>query len=326
MPSFDVITLGSATQDVFVLSKRFEQVPDKSAPDGFDTCFQLGSKVGLDDVVFATGGGATNAAVTFSRFKLKTACISRVGKDTTGDDAVAQLKKERIDARFIQRDPLLRTAYSIILVSGSGHRAILAYRGASAKLSSQEIPWSKLSAKWIYVTSLGGDLKLLKDAFSFADRVGANVAWNPGNAELELGMKKLEPFLRQCAVLDLNREEAATLTGLPPRHLEEILGTLAHFPRIALLVTDGGKGAYVHAGGKTFFAPPLKTKRVNTTGAGDAFGSGFVAALAHRLDIKAALQVAMLNATGVVSHMGAKAGILKQIPSQNEMKKVIIKK
>ena len=322
MPSFDVITLGAATQDVFVFSKQFEETPDAAAPDGLDACLPLGSKIGLDDLIFATGGGATNAAVTFSRFGLKTACLARVGKDAAGDDVAAQLKQDRVETRFIQRDASLRTAYSIILVSGSGHRAILTYRGASAKLSSQEIPWNGLSAKWVYVTSLAGDLAMLKQAFAFADRVGARVAWNPGNAELKLGRKKLEPFLRKCAVLDVNREEAAVLADAAPESLDTIIGTLASLPRLALLVTDGGNGAYVHAGGKTLFAPALKAKRVNTTGAGDAFGSGFVAALAHGADTKTALQTAMLNATGVITHMGAKAGILKKMPTQNEQARV----
>lgn len=325
MPSFDVITIGSATQDVFVLSKKFEEVPDASAPDGLDACLPLGAKVSLDDIVFATGGGATNAAVTFSRFRLKTACLARVGKDTAGDDVIAQLKKDGVETRFVQRDPKLRTAYSIILVSGSGHRAILTYRGASTKLSSQEIPWKALSAKWVYLTSFAGDLKLLKDAFAFACRVGAKIAWNPGNGELKFGLKKLEHFLRNCDVLDVNREEASLLTEMPSNNLDAIIERLADLPKTALAITDGGKGAYIHTNGKTLFAPALKAKRVNTTGAGDAFGSGFVAALAKGLCADMALQVAMLNATGVVTHMGAKAGILKNMPAQRDIIRVVVK-
>lgn len=53
---------------------------------------------------------------------------------------------------------------------------------------------------------------------------------------------------------------------------------------------------------------------MNTTGAGDAFGSAFVATLAKGLYLDDALRAGLLNALGVVTHMGAKAGILKKFP------------
>lgn len=320
MPSFDVIAIGSATQDVFLRSSKFAEVMDRLAPDGVDACFPMGAKIGIDDIIFASGGGATNAAVTFARFGLKTSCLTRVGKDASGEDLIAQLKKEKVDTKLIQRDPSLKTSYSIILLSGTGHRAILVYRGASSKLS-----WTKLpQTKWIYLTSLGGDLALLRQVFAFAKKTHARIAWNPGNGELERGMKTLAPFLKQTSVLILNREEAALLTELPKRHLEAILKKLAVSPFSTLVVTDGAHGAYVHADGQTLFAPALKAKRLNTTGAGDAFGSAFVASVVKGHDVRRSLQAAMLNATNVIMHMGAKAGILKGEPSEKNSKQVKI--
>jgi sugar/nucleoside kinase (ribokinase family) len=54
-----------------------------------------------------------------------------------------------------------------------------------------------------------------------------------------------------------------------------------------------------------------KVKVVDRTGAGDAFGSGFVAALAKGLPIEDALTLGSANATSVVAQIGAKTGILK---------------
>ena len=70
----DVLTVGAATRDVFIQSKRFKNIKNPLAADGLDVCFPLGAKIDLDSVIFETGGGATNAAVTFSRFGLRTAC------------------------------------------------------------------------------------------------------------------------------------------------------------------------------------------------------------------------------------------------------------
>ncbi len=322
MPRFDVITIGSATQDVFVKSRGWKERPDGQAPDGIDACIPLGSKLGIDDLVFATGGGATNAAVSFSRFGLKTACFSRVGKDETGDSIVRQLKEERIDTGGIQHDGQKRTAYSIILISGEGYRGILTHRGAAQHIDAKKFPWHRsgrvvnrpYTAKWIYVTSLGGDLKAIKHIFDHAKQMRARVAWNPGNGELEHGRKKLLPFLKATDILLLNREEAAMLTHIAPRFLDQAMVKLGDLPRQALVITDGSKGAHVRAHGATLYAPALKGKRVNTTGAGDAFGSAFVGAIAKGYYLDDALRCGMLNAHGVVTNMGAKAGILKKFP------------
>jgi len=323
--AFDVVTVGAATRDVFVQSKRFQTIRDPAAPEGFDTCFPLGAKIDVEKILFETGGGATNAAVTFARFGLKTSCVCRVGKDVGGREVVERLESDGIATSSVQTDPKLHTAYSIILLSGSGHRAILVHRGASAAIDAAKIDWKALSPKWIYLTSVAGDLELLKRIFQAARTRDIRIAWNPGNKELELGLKKLTPFLLQCDILDLNREEAAELADMAPRHLADILRRLGSMPRQALVVTDGSRGAYVHARNVTWHAPALTGTRVNTTGAGDAFGSGFVAAAIKTGNLEKGLRVGILNSTGVVTHMGAKAGILKKFPTVKDMRRVKIK-
>jgi sugar/nucleoside kinase (ribokinase family) len=157
-------------------------------------------------------------------------------------------------------------------------------------------------------------VKTLKSIFDHAKKMGARVAWNPGNAELELGRKKLLPFLKATDVLLVNREEAAMLAHVAPRFLEDAMKKLGELPRQALVITDGKNGAYVRTHGATLYSPALRGKRLNTTGAGDAFGSAFVGALAKGHYMDDALRAGLLNAHGVVTHMGAKAGILKKFP------------
>lgn len=323
--SFDVITIGSATQDVFIRSQALEVQKDPTAPDGFDACIPMGSKLPIDELTFATGGGATNAAVTLARFGLKTACFSVVGDDETGRTLINQLRDEDIDTSGIMINTGEKTAYSVILVAGSGQRGILTHRGAAGFLNAASFPWT--NTKWIYLTSLGGNLQNNREVFAQAIELGARVAWNPGNADLELGADKLAPLLRQTDVLILNREEAAELAQLPPRHLKEIISDITqHVARknFILVITDGGNGAYVHTEGETWYAPALKGERKNTTGAGDAFGSAFVSAIAQQKNLKTALAWGMLNSFGVITHMGAKAGILKKPPTDKDVKIVSI--
>lgn len=324
MARFDVITVGSATLDLFLRSSAFETVKDLSAPDGLDARFPLGSKIGVDDLLTTTGGGATNAAATFAGLGLKTACVCRVGRDASGEEVLAELKRRRIARKFVQRDARERTATSVILLAGTGHRSILVYRGASKNLDAHELPRS-FKSRWLYATSFGGDTRFLKVVFEKAERKKVRVAWNPGERELQLGLKKLTPYLRTTDVLILNREEAALLCGKPADDMRGLIRALKGMPRLALAITDGQKGAYLCAGNKTWFAPSLKAKRINTTGAGDAFGSALVTGLIHQLSPQDALRLAMLNATSVVSHMGAKSGVLQNMPTEREMKRVVVR-
>ena len=322
---FDVVTIGAATRDVFVRSKRFERIPSDSAPDGFNACLPMGAKIPVDELVFETGGGGTNTAVTFRRFGFRTACVTRVGNDPGGKEIITQLKKEGINTAFIETDPHERTAYSIILLSGAGHRAILTARGASSSIAKNDMDWKKIRSPWIYLTSVAGDASFLKQIFSTAKREFAHVAWNPGEREIGIGLKKLLPHLLQTSILIMNREEAAELSGCSPRDLPCIFHTLGPLPRLALVVTDGIRGAYAHARGVTWHATVPKAKAINTTGAGDAFGSAFTACIANEHTLDVALQAATLNAAGVVRHMGAKAGLLARAPTLRERSRIHVR-
>ena len=84
---YDVITIGAATRDVFLLSDHFHVAKDKHLSSfGEVLYFNLGSKNELKEVILTTGGGATNAAVTFARQGLTTACICRVGDEESGHE------------------------------------------------------------------------------------------------------------------------------------------------------------------------------------------------------------------------------------------------
>jgi sugar/nucleoside kinase (ribokinase family) len=331
MSAFDVVTIGSATQDVFLKSTAFEEIRNPLAPDGFDACIPLGAKVDLDDIFFTHGGGAMNAAMTFAHFGLKTACLARIGRDAVGESIQNTLKKNHISTQGIQVDAKEKSAYSLALLAGSGHRAILTHRGAAARIDPKKIPWKKLSAPWLYLTSLGGQVTSLERIFRQAEKDRRRVFWNPGTHELELGLKKLDRWLTHTSILSLNREEAALLTNLPPRQTEKILTALFHLPPAIILLTDGHRGAYLLAHGKAIFAPALPLKQVNTTGAGDAFGSAFLATMLQEKNpsdihaLEKSLKSAVLNAASVISHMGAQTGILSKKPGLIALRHVHLK-
>jgi sugar/nucleoside kinase (ribokinase family) len=319
----DVLTIGAGTRDVFIKSKHFERKADPHAPAGFDACFPMGSKIPLDDIYLETGGGATNAAVTFQQLGFKTACLCRVGTDSNGTAVKEALKARGINTNFIQTDEKRQTSYAVILLSGSGKRSILVYRGASNFLDTKECNWSKMNPSWIYLTSLGGKMPQVKDIFDNAKEKNISVAWNPGNGELKQGLKKLKKYIQATDLFFVNREEAAVLTEKPPRHLEDIVKALGPLPKQALIITDGPAGAYGYdpKDNTLVHIEAVPGKRRNTTGAGDAFGSGFTASFIHDSNLREALCVGSHNSVGVITTMGAKVGILEEFPNEQKLKR-----
>ena len=131
----DVITIGAATRDVFITSKKFKTKLDSDSPTDKDLVLPLGSKINIENIIFETGGGATNSAVTFARQKLETASICRIGDDPGGRAMVEQLKNEGVDTGFFIRDKEYNTGNSIQLVTGSEERTIFVCVVSSANVS-----------------------------------------------------------------------------------------------------------------------------------------------------------------------------------------------
>ena len=199
---YDVIIIGSATRDAFFKSKDFKTRER-------EMILPLGAKIAIPEVVFTTGGGGTNAAVTFARQGFKTACVSRIGDDVSGGEVKKELKKEGVDD-FLQIDAVNKTAYSLILVTPEGERTILEYRGASDCLSEKEIDWEKLKSTWLYLDSLAGNKKLLKRAINWAKDNNTKIVYNPSKKEISWG-KEIHSYLNDVDIFIVNEDEAAAV-------------------------------------------------------------------------------------------------------------------
>ena len=308
---FDIVTFGSATRDLFLKSKDFKTLKDKRFITGQGLCFNLGSKIYLDDLFFATGGGGTNTAATFSKQGLKTAYVGRVGKDTGGRAIKEELDELGVKG-FITEDKNKKTAYSVILSASNRERTILVYQGACHYLETKDIPFSQLKTKWIYIAGLSGvSAKLLLPIINFAKKNKIKVALNPGAAQLALGLNGLKNILSIVDVLLMNQEEGAKLANLPFKKEKEIFKKLDKFVRGVVVMTKGPGGVVVSDGKYIYQAGTFKEKKyVDRTGAGDAFGSGFVAGLIRTSKIEEAVRLGSANGTAVVEELGAKNGLL----------------
>lgn len=312
MKDFDVITFGSATRDVFLRSRQIKIVADASFSTGEAECFALGSKIEVDEIVFETGGGATNTAAGFERQGLDTAFVGRIGHaDARGQEIVDALRAAGVNTGLVVKDRRAMTAYSVILLTNRGERTVLVYRGASADFRNADIPWSKLHTSWFYVSSLAGAMPVLKKLWHRAEVKKTKIAWNPGVGELQHGWKTLLPLIKQTDVFSVNQEEATSLTGFARDQVRAAFDRLRQTVRGVTIVTLGADGSLAGDRNRAWQAGTHPVTVIDTTGAGDAFGCGFVGALIRNNgNIPLAMQCASANSESVIRSIGAKAGLL----------------
>lgn len=308
---YDFITIGSVTRDVFFRTGDFEARSHEDSPTGAEQCFPLGSKLEIKEMIFATGGGGANAAVTFARQGWKTAALGVIGQDFNGRDVLEELSREGVETKYFQEHDDDHTAYSVILVNSSGERTILSYKGEGQHFKVTSIPFDQLETKWFFLDSMGGNLDLLKTVMAHTAHHDIKVAMNPGGQELACGLEKLSPVLRSLEVFITNREEGGQLLGSSAMDHRQVLERLKEVVGGITVVTDGPRGAMVKdVIGKVYGAGIPNSPVVERTGAGDAWSSGFVSEYSREGNIEKAIQFATANASSVVTKFGAKAGIL----------------
>jgi ribokinase len=306
---FDVVTIGGASQDVYLQGEAMRATHDVRTKDEV-TKFPLGEKIELDEIYFETGGGATNGAATFARQGLKTAFMGMIGDDPAGENVVKALNKEKIDTEFVVLHKKYHTMYSTFLLDPSGERTILIYRGATFDMKARDLDIKNIDAKWLYITSLAGDFELLEALLDHAVTHNIKVAIDPGAKELEQAerMKKLLPKLE---LIKGNKEELSQLVthSKDPKVVLRELAAIVPY----VMVTDGPKGSYATDGSEVIQAGMYEDVPViDRTGAGDAFGSGFVAKVIQGASLEEAVIFGSANSTSVVQLIGSKPGILRK--------------
>lgn len=341
---FDIITIGSATQDIFIESDQGKIFESRD----INTCvsfmgFEYGAKIEIDQLAFDVGGGAINTAVNFANLGFKVAPIVKLGRDLNAKAVLARLEEKNADESLICHSRKYKTGFSVILTSFEGDRTVLAHRGANSHIKSDEIPWETVkNSKWVYIAPLSGDSNLVLNKLAeFAEEQGVSMAFNPGTTQIKRGVEHLKKVLITAEVLVMNKSEASRVTGIPEnsdiRHEPwekdmccMLLKLKSYGPKV-VVITDGKYGVNAFDGTTCYFAPPFPAKVVSTLGAGDAFASTFVAGLIQfDENIEKALIFASINAASVVQDFGAQSGLknfseIEEIYNQNKDYKILKK-
>lgn len=326
---FDVITIGSATMDVFVECDDANIVSTftKCAKSEY-MCYPYGAKVEVTKFDSNTGGGGVNTALNFSNLGFKTSAICKMGDDIYSRGILSALKKSKLDLSNIIQDETVSTGFSIILLSFQGDRTVLAQRGANATLKKSDINFDAIKqAKILYIAPLSGESnRVLGTIVDFANKNGVKVCFNAGTTSLKRGFEYIKKIIDEAQVVVMNKEEASMCTKIEvrPDSADETFSTELIHPDIKkmlkklkivdnqiIVITDGRYGAYAYDGNKFYQCSNFPAKVVSTLGAGDAFASTFCASLSKtNFDVGKSLMYASVNSASVVSNFGASEGFL----------------
>ena len=272
-----------------------------------------GKTTWVDSIKVGLGGNGANTSLTLARLGTHVRLLSAVGADEFGAQVLARLNQGGVDTGFVERSPDLPTASSVVLVHPNGQRALLHQPGASREAFRGGFDLSgSLSADCcaLHLANIFGmpgfqayAPKVMKQAREQGLSTSMDTAWDPQG----LWMKTLGPCLPYTDVLFANEDETLLLTGA--QEPERAAAILMEHGATRVVVKLGSRGCLVGGPDGYFRSPGFQVETVDTTGAGDCFAGGFLAARQRGWDYAAAARFA--NAVGALSvgSLGAVTGI-----------------
>ena len=325
----DIVTIGSATIDVFVRCDDANIVSVQSTDRKAEfMSYKYGSKLEITDFDTNVGGGGVNTAVNFANLGFDTSAIFKLGEDIYSKGVLKYFEGKNVNLSHIIQTSKTTTGFSIILVSFEGDRTVLAHRGGNGEIKKDDIDFDAIkNAKLLYLAPLNGkSTKILEPLVDFAHNNGVLVCVNAGTSSIKKGFEYMKKILEDAEVVVMNKEEAQMCTKIQIRpdtaenkfskekihpDLVEILKKLKVKDYQVVVVTDGGNGAYAYNSKNIFYCPVYPGKVVSTLGAGDAFASTFCASMNRtKMDIGKSLVYGSINSGSVVSKFSATEGLL----------------
>lgn len=325
MKKYDIVTIGDSSEDIFIGLKDLKSTKSFQFASGKSISFELGEKIPINNVQYEIGGTACNTAVGFSRMGYSSATISAVGADSPGEKILLRLTSESVDSSLIVNSKS-GSHFSLIFNLGE-ERTIFVYR----TLDDYSIltPRKSLKTNWIYLGPIGKNSEIVFDRLvELSAEKNVNIAWNPGSLQIEKGVNRYKSLLSNTKILILNKEEAQKFLMMPVKNsVPDMARQLYHYGPKTVVITSGKEGASVYDGTRGYKIDALNQKRIDATGAGDSFATGFVgrvmssdAAEDQGEIIEEALKWGIINSTSVVNQIGAQDGLLSKDQIEEELK------
>ncbi len=230
------------------------------------------------------GGSACNFAVNCSYLGLSTGFYGYVGKDEFGQIILSNLKKKNV--KFLGKRVNKQTGF-VVVFSKSNFKKFIKYKGANVLLNA-------VPRKYKNIHLATPNIELLKN-------VSNVISLDPGSELSKHSLNELLPHFSKVKVFLPNKEEIESITLM---NYKKAAKHLSNYIDI-VVVKLGPYGCYCVSKNKEIKLPAVKTNVVDTTGAGDAFDSGFMYEYLKGSSLEKCCKKGLLLASKVISKLGA---------------------
>ncbi len=311
----DIVAIGDAIVDVIATCDEaflFEQRLNKGSMQLLDTAAADTLYAAMGSARETSGGSAANSMAGIAALGGSAGFIGQIADDQLGDIFAHDMRALGVHFATPPLSGGPPTGRCLILVTPDAQRTMNTCPGASHELRPGSLDVDLIrSAAVLYLEGyLWGPeqpRQTMLRAAEIAHQAGRIVAFTLSESLCIPGRREGVQGMIDAGLIDLlfaNEDEARHLTGRG--ELDEALGELAGKVE-TLVVTRGAAGAIGIEYGNRVEIPAAPVENiVDTTGAGDLFAAGFLAARCRGHPLERCLQAGALAAAEVISHFGAR--------------------
>lgn len=265
----NAVVFGNVTLDV--LCRTVDDVPRYES-------------VSFERAVLSPGGCASNVAIGLAALGVPTALICKIGTDIAADILKKTWSKFNLNLNYVKTEASVNTAVSVGLVDHDAQPRFIHTPGANRYLTIDDFPKELSDIADIKVLHIAGFFVLpgflderLKDFLKSARQGGWIVTLDVVNSKRYWKPEFLFPCLSEIDIFLCNRNEATKLTGY--NDIQESAQHLRQLGARAVIIKAGKDGCFLHSDEQIEMIPTQSVEAVDTTGAGDAFAAGLIAAI-----------------------------------------------
>lgn len=270
------------------------------------------------------GGSPANITMNINRLGGNSTIAACVGKDGLGDFLVNHLKNNNVDTNYINR---VNYSTSMVLVTKSKTTPIpIFYRGADYNLNyTDKLDSALKNCKIVHFScwpiSQEKSRNTIEKVIIEARKNNVLIGFDPNYHDMiwqhdHNGLEYIKNLISKVDIIKPSEVDAERIFGAdtPENQINKFINLGAKL----VIMTLGKDGAIVSNGIETLTFKTLATEIVDTTGAGDAFWSGFYTGITKGYTIKTALELGFAVSAFKLKHVGA----IAKLPNIEEIKNI----
>jgi len=305
-----ILAIGDIFTDAFIKLRDDSARIDTDEDGTKRLSLPYGSKPAYDHVdIVKSVGPSPNASVSMSRLGIAVDLMAWVGDDQPGKEALEHLTEEHVGTNQMVTQQGVKTSYWYVLWYKTDRTMLVKSENYDYHFTAPEV-----EPEWIYLSYIGeNSWPLHEELIAYLnEHPDVKLVFQPGTYHFQWGVDKLRELYKHSYLIVMNREEAMSVTGKGYDSIRDLANGLHDLGPHIVVITDGPNGSYASYDWKLVTIPnyPDPAPPLDRTGAGDAFASTIVAALALGESMDTALTWAPVNSASVVQKLGAQAGLL----------------